>query len=920
LRAESRFGTLRSEAAPAAEEERNPVRIVGRGLAGLLIVVVVVAVVATAAVGGLLGWISARSQPQAAGTLRVPGLAASVEVIRDETGIAQVYADTADDLFFAQGFVHASERMWQMEVFRHIGAGRLSELFGASEVDTDRFIRTLGWRRAAARDLAALDPTTVRALQRYADGVNAWLEQSRGRRGLAFVVAGLQSGLGGGLDGYEPEPWTPLDSVTFGKLQAWALGGNYDAELFRLLADDWLGSAALTDLLVPAYPATAPTITHDADLLRAPAGAARADVPGAGAPAALPGATAARSTGTGSDGTSAAVGSAVGGRLAAGITRLVEIGDGIGELAGFDAGGAGLGHPGVGSNNWVVAPAKSATGQALLANDPHLGVQVPSIWYMNGLHCRTVSAACPYDVAGVSFPSAPGVILGHNARIAWGATNTGPDVQDLFAEKVDPADVGHYLYKGQSVPFETRQETIKVAGADPVTITVRETIHGPILNDVVKDLADAPALYAFHWTALAETDGLMASFLRLDAASSFAEFRDALRGYVAPAQNFVYADVDGNIGLQVPGLVPIRPAGDDGTRPVDGSTGTHDWTGYVPFDDLPALSNPPDGLIVTANNKPVDDAYPYHLGTEWDSGWRATRIRQLLDEAAAAGGVTQADLTRIQDDTRLLRADDLVPAFLAARPTTPDGREAQRLIRSWDRRCDLDSRGCSTYEVTEWQLLRALFDPWLGTLVRVYVGSEPSRLAVRAAVADASFPFWDDPHTPAVETRDERLAAALDDAGAALRAAVGDPSRWAWARVHTTTFREQTLGTSGIGPLEWYFNAGPFSVPGTDDAVNNGNTNLSAWYPDPETPAATPGTLRDAFTMTNHPSYRLTIEMAPDRLDAATIMISTGQGGNPGGRHYSDLVDDWIAGRTAPLPFSREAVEARAATRLVLQP
>ena len=879
-------------------------RIVRRLLAVLLVLVLVVTVVGATAVGGLLAWVNGRAQPQLSGTLHARGLAAPVEVIRDETGIAHIYADTPDDLFFAQGFVHASERMWQMEVFRHIGAGRVSELFGKSQLDTDTFIRTLGWRRAAERDLAALDATAVRALERYAAGVNAWLEQSRGQRGLAFVVAGLQSGKGGGLGGYDPEPWTPLDTVTFGKLQAWSLGGNYDAELFRLLADARLGDPALTDLLAPAYPADAPTITTTKDLVSAAATATGAATSPLTSPLTSPTAGAASADD----------------RLAAGFARLAAIGDGIGALAGFDTGASALGHPGVGSNNWVVSPAKSATGKALLANDPHLGVQLPSIWYMNALHCRVVSAACPYDVAGVSFPSAPGVILGHNARIAWGATNTGPDVQDLFVETPDPANPANYLYKGASVPFTTRQETIAVAGGDPVTIIVRETVHGPILNDVVADLADAKALYSFRWTALVEADAALGAFLKVDAATSFAEFSDAFRDYVAPAQNFVYADVDGNIGLQIPGRIPLRPAGDDGRRPVDGSSGDHDWTGYVPYADLPALYNPPAGLIVTANNNPVDADYPYHLGNDWDAGWRATRIRQLLDAAAAGGGVTQDDLSAIQNDTRLLRADDLVPALVAADPATGDGREVQRLVDGWNGACDLDSRGCSAYEVTEWRLLRALFDPWLGTLAPMYVGTDPSRLALRAAVADAASPFWDDPATPAVETRDGRLAAALDDAGAELRDALGDPSRWAWARVHTTTFREQTLGRSGIGLLEGLFNAGPYGIPGTDDAVNKGNTNLAGWYPDPDVPGAAPGTLFDAFTMTTHPSYRLTVELSPGRLDAARIVISTGQGGNPGGRHYSDLVDDWISGRTVPLPFTRDAVEARASTRLVLAP
>ena len=287
---------------------------------------------------------------------------------------------------------------------------------------------------------------------------------------------------------------------------------------------------------------------------------------------------------------------------------------------------------------------------------------------MNALHCRVVSTTCPYDVAGVSFPSAPGVVLGHNARIAWGVTNTGPDVQDLFVETPDPANPANYLYKGTSVPFETREETITVAGGDPVTITVRSTVHGPILNDVVSDLADADALYAFRWTALAETDGALGAFLKIDAASTFAELRDALRSYVAPAQNFVYADLDGNIGYQVPGRIPLRPAGR--RRPPAGrrrrpATTTGPATSRST--SSPPSTTRPTGSSSPRTTTPSTPQYPYHLGNEWDSGWRATRIRQLLDAAAAEGGVTQADLSAIQNDVRLLRADEVIPALLGGR-------------------------------------------------------------------------------------------------------------------------------------------------------------------------------------------------------------------------------------------------------------
>ncbi len=893
-------------------------RVLGRMLAVLLVVVVV----AVLAAGGLLVWVGARALPQTTGTLHVAGLTAPVTVYRDASGVAQIVAESPDDLFFAQGFVHASERMWQMEVFRHIGSGRLAELFGTDQVDTDRFIRTLGWRQAAERDLAALPADVQRGLERYAAGVNAWIAAQQGKMPLAFVVAGLQAGAAGGLGGYTPEPWQPVDSVVFGKVEAWSLGGNLEAEIFRVLADARLGNPALTDALAPALGVDGPVIVPTGAAGSFGAGAslpqAGVDDPHAGT-STRAGVTGAARPATAAAGALRRAGAPAASTAAAtGLLRLDAIGSGIGALAGFGTSSTAFGNPGVGSNDWVVAPSKSATGHALLANDPHLGIQMPSIWYMNGLRCRSVSPACPYDVAGVSFPGVPAVILGHNARIAWGATNVGPDVEDLFIETPDPANPANYLYKGASRPFTTRQETIKVAGGDPVTITVRETVHGPILSDVNDDLQATGTLYALRWTGTAEPDGLLELFFRLDTAGSFDEFRAALSTYGAPSQNFVYADVAGNIGYQVPGRIPVRPTGDLGDRPVDGASGAHDWTGWIPFDDLPGYRNPPGGIIVTANNAVVDGRYPYFIGHDWDPGWRATRIRALLDEAANNGGVTLADLSRIQTDTRLLRADDVVPALLTARPATADGRAVSDLIRTWDRRCDLDSRGCSAYEVSEWLLLRKAVDPWLGVLAPRYVGSDQSKVALRAFIADPAAVFWDDPNTAAVETLDGRLADALDAAGSELRAALGDPSRWAWGRLHRTTFREQTLGESGIAPLEAYFDMGPYGAPGTSDAVDNITTTLGAWYPDPKDANARPGTLFDAFAASTIPSYRLAVDMG--NLDGTRIIQTTGQSGNPLDRHYGDLIDDWLAGRTLPFPFTPTAVQRAATATLTLEP
>ncbi len=871
----------------------------------VLVVVVIVAVV------GLLGAITSRGLPKTTGTVNVPGLHAPVTVQRDANGIIQIEADDPHDLFVAQGYAHAQERMWQMEVWRHISSGRLSELFGAGSIDTDKFIRTLGWEQAAQRDLDAMPQGVRDALQWYADGVNAWIADQHGSFSLAFVVTGLRTGEGG-LGGYAPAPWTPLDSAAWQKVQAWNLGGNFDTEVFRMLADARLGDPALTDSLFPAYDPKAPVIT--------PTGLAGSGGAGAtGTPTAAAG-TGSRGSGTtastsGPLGASTSAGAPLSLTAAAGWQSLAATSSGILALAGLDKGTGLVGDHGVGSNDWVVAGSKSASGAALLANDPHLGFNQPSVWIMNGLHCRVVDADCPYDVVGVSFPGVPAVVLGHNARIAWGATNVGPDVQDLFRETVDPNDPTHYLYEGKSIPFEARTETINVAGAEPVTITVRSTRHGAILSDVDDRLRNQPPM-ALEWTSTKEPDGAFSSIFHLNTASSFDDFRAALRDYGSPSQNFVYADVDGHIGYQFPGLVPIRDGEKTGDRVRDGASGTQEWTGYIKFDDLPWQLDPSSGFIVTANNAAVDGSYPYFVGDDWDPGYRAQRITDLL--TARAGSLTTADLRSIEMDSHPLRADTIIPLLAGAAPTTEDGQLLLQRIQSWDGFCDVDSLGCAAYVSTEFTLLRTIFDDELGPIARDFVGSTASWQALIAVLRDPASPWWDDVTTPAVERSKDMVSAAFDRAARQLRTAIGSPNRWTWGRIHTVDFQEQTLGISGIGPLEWYYDAGPRPVGGVDGAIQNNYYQTAAAYADPNDPTYVPAGLSKVFSVSNGPSYRLTVDMSD--LDAARIIITTGQSDSPFDRHYGDLIDLWASGGTIPLPFSPAAMSKATVNALTLAP
>jgi len=870
-------------------------RLVSR-LIQLLLVLVSLAIVVVIVLGAIA---TQRGWPQTSGTISLAGLDHPVQVVRDFYGILQITADDPHDLFMAQGYVHAQERMWQMEVSRRIGAGRLSELFGAGTLDKDRYIRTLGWRQAAQRDLDAMSDDTKAILSAYAEGVNAWIDQHDGRLSTPFVVAGLLSG-SGGVGGIKLEHWTPLDTATWQKVQAWSLGGNVDTEIFRLRADARLGSPAKTDELFPAYGAAMPIVTRSDALGNSATPLVIKDahvVPGAAASGATP------SISPDED---------------KALADLAGLGTDISTLAGLDR-GDGLGSHGVGSNNWVVSGDRTQSGKPILANDPHLGFGIPSVWIMNGLHCREVSDACPWDVAGVTFPGAPGVVLGHNAKVSWGATNVGPDTEDLFLESVDKNDPNRYIFQGQSIPFDVRHETIKVAGKPDVELDVRSTKHGVVLSDVDTRLKDGPVL-SLRWTTTAEADTALETFLKIDRASSFDEFHAAFDGYGSPSQNFIYADVDGHIGYVLPGLIPIRAGAADGDRVRDGASGANEWTGYLPRDQLPWQLDPKAGQVVSANNAPVDGQYPYFLGDDWDPGYRAARIIELL--AQVAGKLTVDDMKSIESDTKVLRADAMIPALLALspKPASAEGQVLLDRIRGWDHLCDVDSYGCAAYMAVEVALQRAIFDDELGPLARDYVGTTFAWQALIKTLQTPSSRWWDLAQAGQNPTHDPTALAssAIDGAAADLKQALGDPANWHWGTLHTVTFKESTLGSSGLLPLELYFNPSARGVAGADGAIDNNYYQVSRAYPDPDDPDFNPLGLGQLFSVTNGPSLRFVVDMSD--LDAARIVITTGQSGNPFAAHYNDLIPLWATGQTVALPFSPANVAASAVETLTLSP
>lgn len=763
----------------------------------LLLVLLVVILTVAAVAGGAGVYLARRPFPQISGAVRVSGLGDPVEVVRDRWGIPHLFARSSRALFLAQGFVHAQDRLWQMELNRRTASGRLAEIFGEAALPTDRFLRTIGLRRVAEAHLGAVSPQTKQNLDAYAAGVNAFIAGARGRLPIEFTLLG-----------FAPEPWTPADSLAYGKLMAWVLGGDWRVEILRQQLLERFGDGALERLL-PGYPSDAPVIT--------------------------------------------------GGWYLPGM--------GLRSL------------PGIGSNNWVVAGNRAETGSPLLANDPHLESQMPSIWYLMHLN------GGPYDVVGATFPGVPGVIVGHNRDIAWGVTNANPDVQDLYIERFHPEDPARYLHKGQWIPATVVRETIKVKGRnEPAVEIVRVTRHGPILNNVVRGL-HAPL--ALRWTAL-ESSTIIESVDGVNRASTWDEFRQALRAWDAPSQNFVFAHRNGEIGYQMPGRIPVRAKG-TGAVPVPGWTGEHEWTGWLPFEALPSAHGR-DGFLLTANNRIAPPGYPHFLGRDWDVGYRARRINELLSE----GTQSVETFKRIHSDVTSLPGRAMVEALRPVRILDPALQPVFAELLQWDGVLSASSRPAAVYEALLDALVKEVFrtpldEAVFGRYLRQYEGAVQTVLAL---LRDPSSGWWRG-------SRDRLVETALRDAVRTLEGQLG-PKRegWRWGRLHQPTF-VHPIGR--IKSLAWIFNTTPPEVGGDAFTVNN-----SAFNPE------------EPFRQVVVASYRQILD--PADWDRSLVIHTTGQSGLPFHRHYRDFAALWARGEYVPLLFSRQKIEDAAVGRLVLAP
>ena len=759
----------------------------------------VLAVLILLVLGAGGGWaFLASSLPQTSGKLVVAELTAPVSVIRDTADVPTIRAQNTRDLYVALGFVHAQERLFQMDQQRRLVQGRLSEVFGAKALTADRALRTLGLYRHAAASVPLISPEFMDVLSAYAAGVNAFLDSGK-QLPIEFTLLG-----------YRPDRWQPADSLAMGKLLALQLSGNYRRELLRARLAQRLDAEQIHQLF-PQYPKEAPvTLAKLAELTR--------DQP---------------------------------------LDRMLAE---LPELIG----------PKQASNNWVIDGAHSVTGKPLLANDPHLDYSAPIIWYLTRLEAPDLT------LAGATMAGAPLVILGHNGQIAWGYTTTNADVEDVFVEKLDPADPTRYLTPEGSRPFELINELIPVKGHAPEALVTRITRHGPVISDLGgNDQVPADRVMALQATFLTDDDRSVEAQWRATLARNWREWVEALRLFTAPMQNMVYADRNGNIGFYAPGRIPIRKAG-DGRAPVPGWTGEYDWDGWVPFDKLPQAFNPTAGHIATANNKIVPDDYPYLITNDWDLPYRIERI-----EAALSGPGKQSiqSSTEIQADIVSLAAKQLLPLMLRIEPSDARARMALEMLAKWD--CQMAAGRPEPLIFIAWlrSLNRRLFEPKLGPMFDQYWSLTP--LATQGALTVNQ--HWCGPAgCPAP------LSASLNDALGELSTRYGDdPKTWRWGDAHYALFAHPVFHTLPI--VRALFDR-QWPAEGSTDTVNAGAFRFT--NPD------------GAYVDLHGPALRAIYDLAD--LDRSVFLIALGQSAHLLSPHRDDLVPRWRSFNWLRLPHDAQ--------------
>ena len=771
--------------------------------------------------------------PPASGALAVAGLSGPVEIVRDNEAVPHIFAPTTDDLFLALGFLHAQDRLWQMELTRRAGQGRLSEIFGERTFGTDIFLRTLDLYGYAQRSEAALSPKVRRSLEAYARGVNAFLTRDIGLLEPRLPPEFL-------LLRHTPEPWRITDSLVTAKMMALNLSTNLNHEMTRLaLAAQGLTSAEIEDLMPRDNDDVPPPLPELAQLypLRRP-----------------------------------------------GVENHAARDD-VRDMIG---GGA--------SNNWVVSGARTRSGKPLLANDPHLHLTAPSTWYLAHLALVRPEAAA-INVVGATLAGLPLVVLGRSDTLAWGFTNTGPDVQDVFIEKINPDDPKQYLTPDGWRPLAIEPMAIAVRGTGVRIVERRRTRHGPVLPGGYRNIEELVApgyVAALQWTALSDDDTTIEAGVFDPSIRGVHDYMERMRQYVVPMQSMVLADADGNIGMIAPGRVPVRDPSNQvaGRAPVPGWDATYDWKGYLRFEDLPRMENPPSGAIATANARIVGPDYPHHLTYDWDVEYRLDRIKELILDR---GSHDVASMRAAQADVLSLAFARLKPLMIAAarRAGSADRTTLDRLER-WNGNMRADLGEPLIFMAWERETIRAIYRDDLGAAFEHFFATRALTLTRLLEGRATSRDWCDDRTTPEHETCDGLIAGALRAAMTELERHFGtDPWRWRWGPAHFAFGEHRPFGL--VPGIAAFFNV-EVPSPGDPYTLNRGIVDFADDPPFPNRGAST---------------YRAIYDFA--NLEHSLYIQTTGQSGNPFSPSYRSFADRWAKVDYIEIPTRREAI-AKAAT------
>ena len=791
------------------------------------------------AAGAVAWWFVYRPLPQIDGMASLPGLQQEVTVERDQWGVPHIRAASLEDMVEAQGYVMAQDRLWQMDLLRRVARGQLSEILGPTTVSIDKDFRTLGFGRAAERDATLLDDEARKLMEAYARGVNKFIEQHQKSLPLEFSLLR-----------YKPQPWKPSDTLAISGYMYRTLTDTWERELSRAKVAERAGVDRSKDLFseeaaMDHFVIGDPNSLDDGSQRSAADADDEEDDDDMQPDTVLKAGRGSTSSGVAPDG-------------APDLTSAL-----LPSIRGFLDESRSEIRQGLGSNNWVVSGAHTATGKPLLANDTHLELTIPSIWYE--IHLTGPG----WNVKGFTLPGAPMVIIGHNDRIAWGFTNNGADVQDLYIETFNPASADEYRVKGAWTKAQIIDETIRVKGQADEHLQVVVTRHGPVVH------RDGDRAYALRWTAT-EPGGLANSYNWLGKALNWNEFRNVMKHVWGPGQNAVYADVDGNIGYVMAARVPIRKKG-HGEVPVPGDTDDYEWAGYIPFDQLPQALNPESGLIVTANARVVGPNYKPYLTDRWEEPYRTARIYDLLHDRH---DLRPEDMLKVQTDTysypHVFVADQLIAASKTVKPKDARAQKLIEGLKDWNGIADANSAEVSFLHATRRATTEILLEPFLGMETALYQWR--SNAFLQKILTDRPAKWL----PSAYKNYDELLAAAADRAVDKLAEQSGSPriEDWAWKRFNSLNM-VHPIGHAGA--LKWFLSITDKPQSGTVYSIR-------------------------AATKTHGPAMRFVAN--PGNWDNSILLIPAGQSGQPGSSHYSDQFSYWYEGKPIFAPFS-DAAEAK---------